>query len=188
MQSSRFKQLIVLYFLRSCYIIAVMIDTYNIKMVVLDVDGTMTDGSINVMDDGTQFKKFSAKDGLGIKMLLNQGIIVAIISHSSTASAIEARAKMLGIKYVYAGHEEKDVILAGWLLELGLDWDQVAFIGDDLNDLPAMRKVGLSACPADSSQEVLEYVDVILTTKGGDGCVREFIDQHMMVTYQKFTV
>ncbi|WP_073124525.1 KdsC family phosphatase [Reichenbachiella agariperforans] len=164
-----------------------MIDTSKIKMLVLDVDGTLTDGSINVMDDGSQFKKFNAKDGLGIKMLIRQGIEVAIISHSSTAAAIEARAQMLGIQYVYAGQEEKDIILSQWLTQLGLTYDQVAFIGDDLNDIPAMEKVGISACPADSSDEVLSFVDVILKSNGGDGCVREFIDQHMAVAYQRLT-
>lgn len=165
-----------------------MLSLRNIKMLVLDVDGTMTDGSINVMDDGTQFKKFSAKDGLGIKMLIQQGIVVAIISHSSTAEAIEARAKMLGIKHVYAGHEEKDVILDQWLEDLKIPLDEIAFIGDDLNDLPAMRKVGFSACPSDSSQDVIDYVDVVLESKGGDGCVREFIDKHMAVSYQRMAL
>ncbi|PIB34562.1 hypothetical protein BFP72_03620 [Reichenbachiella sp. 5M10] len=162
-----------------------MIDTSHIKMVVLDVDGTMTDGSINVMDDGSQFKKFSAKDGLGIKMLLQQGIVVGIISHSSTAQAIEARAKMLGISYVYAGHEEKDVILSGWLQKLGISYEEVAFIGDDLNDLPAMNKVSISVCPADASDDVVSYADVVLSSKGGDGCIREFIDKYMSVEYRK---
>jgi len=160
-----------------------MIDTGNIKMVVLDVDGTLTDGSINVLDNGSQFKKFSAKDGLGIKLLIKKGIEVGIISHSFTGEAIEARANMLGIKYVYAGQEEKDIILNTWLKELNIDYSETVFIGDDLNDLPAMRKAAISVCPSDATHAVKEFVDVVTDAKGGEGCVREFIDTHMNISY-----
>lgn len=162
-----------------------MIYSEKIKMLVLDVDGTMTDGKINILEDGNQFKQFDCKDGLGIKMLNQQGIIVGIISHSSSDQAIAQRARMLGVQYVYTGYEEKDEILGTWLQELGLEFDQVAFIGDDLNDLPAMMKVGISACPSDAHEEVLASVDVILTNRGGEGCVREFIDKFLAVSYQK---
>lgn len=154
-------------------------------MLVLDVDGTMTDGKINVLDDGNQFKQFDCKDGLGIRMLLKQGIHVGIISHSSARDAIESRAKTLGIAYVYAGFEEKDVILEKWASELGILLSEVAYIGDDLNDLPVMSKVGFSACPADATDQVMESVDVILKNKGGDSCIREFIDKYLPVGYQK---
>lgn len=162
-----------------------MINTDGIKMVVLDVDGTMTDGRINIMDDGTSFKQFNAKDGLGIRMLVKKGIRVAIISHSFSSKAIEARGKMLGVTHIYAGLEEKDVILEGWCKELGLAMSEVAFMGDDLNDIPAMEKVGLSVCPSDSSPGVLSFVDIVLEKKGGYGCVREFADKYMGVTYSK---
>lgn len=152
-------------------------------MVVLDVDGTLTDGSINILDDGSQFKKFSAKDGLGIKLLVKKGIEVAIISHSFTGQAIEARAKMLGIRHVYAGQEEKDVILEQWLDELKISYSETVFIGDDLNDLPAMRKTAISVCPSDATHDVKEFVDVITSARGGEGCVREFIDKYMNVSY-----
>jgi len=157
----------------------------HIKMLVLDVDGTMTDGKINVLDNGRQFKQFSSKDGLGIKMLLKKGIDVGIISHCIDPIAIEARAKMLGIKHVYAGLDEKDEILASWLEEKDYGFDQVAFIGDDINDLPAMKKCSVSACPADSSADVISYVDVVLQSNGGDGCVREFIDKYIGISYQR---
>jgi len=156
----------------------------QIKMLVLDVDGTMTDGKINIMEDGNHFKQFDSKDGLGIKMLIKKGIIVGIISHSTFGKAIETRAKMLGIKYVYAGMEEKDIILNGWLSELDFGPESVAFIGDDLNDLPAMKIVAVSACPSDANAEVISYVDIVLKNKGGHGSVREFIDEHLGITYQ----
>lgn len=158
---------------------------YDIKMLVLDVDGTMTDGKINILEDGNSFKQFDSKDGLGIKMLVKQGILVGIISHSAYDKAIDTRAKMLGIKHAYAGFEEKDVILKQWLENLDFGLESVAFIGDDLNDIPVMKEVGVSACPSDASPEVLSFVDVVLENKGGQGSVREFIDKHMGITYQK---
>lgn len=154
-------------------------------MLVLDVDGTMTDGRINVTEEGHQFKQFHARDGLGIRMLIKKGIRVGIVSHSFASGAIEARGKMLGIEYIYTGLEEKDTILERWCEELGLTIDKVAFIGDDLNDIPVMKKVGISACPSDAATEVLNFVDLVLEKKGGEGCVREFIDKFMHVTYTK---
>ncbi|MEO9964880.1 MAG: HAD-IIIA family hydrolase [Reichenbachiella sp.] len=160
-----------------------MINTENIKMLVLDVDGTMTDGRINVTEEGQQFKQFHARDGLGIRMLIKAGIRVGIVSHSFSAGAIEARGQMLGVSHVYTGQEEKDIILKKWCEELGLAMNEIAFIGDDLNDIPAMEKVGLSACPANAASEVLSHVDLVLSLDGGEGCVREFIDKHMSVSY-----
>ena len=160
--------------------------TDHIKFLVLDVDGTMTDGRINVMADGTVFKQFSARDGLGIKMLLKKGVDVGIISHSNTADAINARAKVLGVNYVYAGLEEKHDVLSKWINEKGIDYSEVAYIGDDINDIPVMERVSVSACPANASSEVISFVDVVLKTDGGQGCVREFIDKYMGITYLGF--
>lgn len=162
-----------------------MIDTSKIKMLVLDVDGTLTDGRINVTEEGHQFKQFHARDGLGIRMLIKKGIKVGIVSHSFASGAIEARGKMLGIDYVYTGLEEKDVILENWCKSLKFKMNELAFIGDDLNDIPAMKKVGISACPSDAAVEVINHVDLVLDKKGGAGCVREFIDKYMKVTYTK---
>lgn len=162
-----------------------MINTEKIKMLVLDVDGTMTDGRINVTEEGHQFKQFHARDGLGIRMLIKKGIRVGIVSHSFASGAIEARGKMLGISHIYTGLDEKDEILEQWCEELDLSMDEIAFIGDDLNDIPAMKKVGISACPANAADDVISYVDLVLTKDGGDGCVREFIDKYMSVAYSK---
>lgn len=162
-----------------------MISTEKIKMLVLDVDGTMTDGRINVTEEGHQFKQFHARDGLGIRMLIKKGIRVGLLSHSFAGGAIQARGKMLGISHVYTGLEEKNEVLKKWCAELALTMDQIAFIGDDLNDIPAMKEVGLSACPSDAADEVFSCVDLVLDRKGGHGCVREFIDKYMDVTYTK---
>jgi 3-deoxy-D-manno-octulosonate 8-phosphate phosphatase (KDO 8-P phosphatase) len=162
-----------------------MINTEKIKMLVLDVDGTMTDGRINVTEEGQQFKQFHAHDGLGIRMLIQKGLRVGIISHSFSGGAIKARAEMLGISHVYTGLDEKDDILEKWCADLGLAMNEIAFIGDDLNDLPAMQKVGISACPSDARDEVISIVDVVLHKNGGAGCVREFIDNYLLVAYTK---
>lgn len=162
-----------------------MINTAKIKMLVLDVDGTMTDGRINVTEEGHQFKQFHARDGLGIRMLIKKGIRVGIVSHSFASGAIQARGKMLGISHIYTGLEEKDVILEQWCSELDLTMADIAFIGDDLNDIPAMKKVGISACPANAAKEVISQVDLVLELDGGHGCVREFIDKYLGVTYTK---
>lgn len=151
-------------------------------MLILDVDGTLTDGGVYIDVNGVQSKKFNIKDGMGIRMIQEQGIIVGIISHSRANTILEARARMLFMdpRYVYSGNEPKLTILEGWLNELGITYDQVAYIGDDFNDVEILTRVGLSACPRDAHDSVLGKVDVILKKKGGKGCVREFIDRFLL--------
>jgi 3-deoxy-D-manno-octulosonate 8-phosphate phosphatase (KDO 8-P phosphatase) len=152
----------------------------NIKFLILDVDGTMTDGGVYVMEDGKQFKKFNAKDGMGIKMAMKAGIEVGIISHSHITKMVESRAEMLGLKYVYVGTESKLEILRQWIYKFNVTKRQVAYIGDDVNDLEIMNEVGLAACPSDAVDSIKKISDVILSKKGGEGCVREFIDQYLL--------
>ena len=152
----------------------------DIKLLILDVDGTMTDGGVYVMENGTQFKKFNAKDGLGIKLAAKEGIEVGIISHSMITSMVESRAAQLGMKYVYVGQEDKFTVLERWLEELNISLDNVAYMGDDLNDLTIMTKVGVSACPADASTKIKEIATYQMSLKGGEGCVREFIDDYLL--------
>lgn len=152
----------------------------SIKLLLLDVDGTMTDGGVYITEEGLQFKKFNAKDGMGIKLALKAGVEVGIISHSLITEMVSARANMLGMKYVYIGQEPKMDILQKWTLELGLKNDDVAFIGDDVNDLEIMQAVGFSACPVDSVDKIKAIASVVLTSKGGEGAVREFIDRFIL--------
>lgn len=152
----------------------------DIKLLVLDVDGTMTDGGVYVMEDGKQFKKFNAKDGMGIKLAMKAGVEVGIISHSMITAMVESRANMLGMTYYYIGQEPKIDILNKWIKELGISTEQVAFIGDDVNDLEIMQLVGVAACPSDAVDEIKKISDVLLLRKGGEGCVREFVDQHLL--------
>ena len=152
----------------------------NIKFLIIDVDGTMTDSGIYVTEDGSQFKKFNAKDGLGIKMCVQAGIEVGIISHSATSGMILQRAKHLGIKHCYVGQEKKTDVLNRWIQELNIPKENMAFIGDDLNDLDMIQAVGYTACPSDAVAKIQQEVDTVLSKKGGEGCVREFIDRYLL--------
>ncbi|MCP4460596.1 MAG: HAD-IIIA family hydrolase [Cytophagales bacterium] len=152
----------------------------NIKLLVLDVDGTMTDAGVYILEDGSQFKKFNARDGLGIQRAMKAGIEIGIISHSLVTAMVEARANMLGLKYFYVGQASKVEVLEEWKQQLKISDDQIAYIGDDINDLEIMQKVGTSACPSDSVPAILEIADIQLSKKGGYGCVREFIDSYIL--------
>ena len=152
----------------------------DIKFLILDVDGTLTDGGIYLSDEGEQFKKFNARDGMGIKKAISKGIEVGIISHSYSSKMIDDRANMLGLKYVYVGEKPKLQVMDQWLSELGLSRNEVAYMGDDINDLEVMELVGCAACPADSSEEVLKISQKVMKKNGGAGAVREFIDEHLL--------
>ena len=152
----------------------------QIKLLLLDVDGTLTDAGVYVLEDGSQFKKFNARDGIGIKLARKAGIEVGIISHSLVTGMVESRAEMLGMKYVYVGQEPKMNVLRDWMKELNLTAQEVAFIGDDVNDAAIMDFVGVSACPSDAVKAIKAIATYELTLKGGEGCVREFIDQYLL--------
>jgi YrbI family 3-deoxy-D-manno-octulosonate 8-phosphate phosphatase len=152
----------------------------KIKLLVLDVDGVMTDGGMYYSEKGDQIKKFNTKDGMAIQHLTKNGYQVAIISSGYTTEMIQKRAELLGVQRVYVGRDPKLTVLNQFCEELGIELNQVAIIGDDVNDLPVIKKVGFSAAPSDAMNVVKSNVDVILTKKGGDGCVREFIDAYIL--------
>lgn len=151
----------------------------QIRLLVLDVDGTMTDGGIYIDANGVQTKKFNVKDGMGITLLIEKGIDVGILSHSRSQTILDERARMLGIKYVYAGKESKLNVLRRWLLELNLSQENIAVIGDDVNDIEIMAEAGMCACPSDAHYKVVLMADIVLQKKGGEGCIREFIDRYL---------
>jgi len=152
----------------------------SIKLLILDVDGTMTDAGVYITEKGEQFKKFNARDGIGIKEAMKSGIEVGIISHSMITEMVSERANMLGMKYVYIGQEPKEKVLIQWMKELKISPENVAFIGDDINDLSIINLAGFTACPADAVPKVKEKADIVLNLKGGEGCVREFIDNYLL--------
>ena len=152
----------------------------HIRLLVLDVDGTLTDGGVYIDANGIQSRKVNIKDGMGITLLREKGIHVGVLSHSRSRTILDERARMLGIELVYSGKEPKLQVLDRWLTELALGYENVAFIGDDINDLEVIHKAGLSACPHDAHFSVVKEVDVVLQRNGGEGCVREFIDRFLL--------
>lgn len=152
----------------------------KIKLLVLDVDGVMTDGGMYFDAEGHQSKRFYAKDGHAIIHLTKQNFPVAIISSGFEGGAVMARAKLLGVQYASVDRTPKMERLGRIMAELNLNPEEVAIIGDDVNDLEVMHYVGFSAAPADAVQKVKEIVDLVLSKKGGQGCVREFIDNYLL--------
>lgn len=152
----------------------------RIKLLVLDVDGVMTDGGMYFDAEGRQSKKFYAKDGHAIIHMTKQGFPVAIISSGFEGGAVMARAKILGIQYATVDRTPKIDRLNKILSELNIQMEEVAIIGDDVNDLEVMNSVGFTAVPADAVGRVKEVADLILSKKGGEGCVREFIDNYLL--------
>jgi YrbI family 3-deoxy-D-manno-octulosonate 8-phosphate phosphatase len=152
----------------------------KIKLLVLDVDWVMTDAGIYYTENGDQIKKYNARDGIAIQHLVKKGFQLAIISSGYKAEMVKARAELLGIQYCYVGREPKLDILKSYCTLLGITLENVAIIGDDINDLDVFRKVGFSACPSDAVLVIKSHADVILTKKGGEGCVREFVDAYLL--------
>jgi YrbI family 3-deoxy-D-manno-octulosonate 8-phosphate phosphatase len=152
-----------------------------IRLLTLDVDGVLTDGSIILTENGDEIKRFFARDGRAIMSARKQGIEVAFISGGSHPRAILERAHRLGVSRVHVGKEPKLQVLQQWLTEMGISMDEVAHIGDDANDLDLMGAVGFCACPGDAAPRNKEVADLILRESGGRGCVREFIELHLGV-------
>lgn len=151
----------------------------EIKFLALDVDGVMTDGGMYYSESGEEIKRFDTKDGRGIIELQKSGVQVGLISSGFKTKIIDGRAKTLGIKKVYVGMDDKLNILKQWCEELGLNLNQVAYIGDDINDRAIINAVGFTGCPADAMNTIKDIVDVVLTRNGGYGCIREFIEEHL---------
>jgi len=152
----------------------------KIKMLVLDVDGVLTDGGMYYTESGDQIKKYNTKDGMGIQHLVKSNFQVGIISHSLTSEMVRKRAEVLGIQNCYVGKESKLKILNDFCATHGLKLENIALVGDDINDLEMIRNIGFSACPADAVNSVKSQVNVVLSKKGGEGCVREFIDTYLL--------
>lgn len=156
------------------------IQKLDIKMLVTDVDGVLTDNGLYYSENGDEIKKFNAKDGLALKELSRKGIITGIISNSRNKQIIETRAALLKFNWWSVDAEgPKLTVLKKKCKELDIKISQVAYIGDDLNDMEVMVNTGLSVCPADAAKEIQQVSRVILKSKGGEGCVREFIDEYL---------
>ena len=144
----------------------------QIRLVIFDVDGVLTDGRLYLADDGNEFKAFHSRDGHGLKMLQNQGVAVAIIS-GRRSLAVEQRMADLGISYVYMGVQDKLVAFQDLLQRQGLDAAQVAYVGDDVIDLPVMIRVGLAIAVQDADPFVKRHAHWQTPSPGGRGAARE---------------
>jgi len=146
-----------------------------IKLILLDVDGTLTDGGIYRDNNGEEFKKFNVKDGYVIINARKLGIDFGIIT-GRKSELVRIRAEELKIKYLYQGISEKVPILEELMESYNLKKEEIAYMGDDLNDLGIMKKVGLKGAPQDAVSEVKDIADFVSSKKGGEGAVREFVE------------
>ena len=147
----------------------------SIELIVLDVDGTMTDSRITYSHNGDEIKSFNVKDGLAIASWRKLGKQVAIIT-GRTSAIVERRAKELHIEHFYQGIHNKKEVLESLLEKLDISMENVAAIGDDLNDLQMLKAAEISFVPRDASAYVDKIATVILSKRGGDGAVREMIE------------
>ncbi|OEK05236.1 KdsC family phosphatase [Roseivirga misakiensis] len=147
----------------------------GIKAVVFDVDGVLTDGKITYDNKGMEFKSFNVKDGQIIKHLRKNNILTGVIT-GRDSRVVRNRCEELKIDFHHHGIEDKFNVFFKEMSRRNIAADQVAYIGDDINDLPVLRIVGLSATPADGHYKVKEEVDLVLSSEGGKGAVRELAD------------
>ena len=154
----------------------------KINMLATDVDGVLTDGRIVLGNNGEELKFFHVHDGKGVKLAQEAGIRVAIITGRSS-ELVERRARELGVNEIHQGCDDKLKVLEQLLSRYKLKSDQVAYIGDDLNDLPVLREVGLALTVADAVGRVRELADYVSEKKGGRGAVREIVE--MILGYRQ---
>jgi len=147
----------------------------DLKLFATDVDGVLTDAGMYYGESGEELKKFHTRDGMGIKLLQAEGVIIAIITMEQT-KIVARRAKKLGIAEVFQGAKDKVAILTHLSEKFTIPFEQMAYMGDDVNDVAALQTVGYAAAPADCVEQVRQVVHYICQKKGGEGAVREVID------------
>lgn len=148
----------------------------RIKLLLLDVDGVLTDGGIIYNDNGMETKVFSVKDGLGMRLLMEAGIHLGVIT-GRRSNALYCRCKDLGINLIFDGVTNKIEVLDTLLDQTGVSIEEVAFIGDDLPDLALMNKIGLSIAVGNAHKTVLDNADMVTSASGGHGAVREVCEK-----------
>ena len=147
----------------------------QVRLFATDVDGVLTDAGMYYAESGDEWKKFNTRDGMGIKLLQRAGIITAIVTQERT-KLVARRAEKLAIPELHQGVMDKLSLIREMATRHGLTLSQVAYIGDDINDLEALKAVGFSATPADGMPQVVAAVDYICQKKGGEGAVREIVE------------
>jgi 3-deoxy-D-manno-octulosonate 8-phosphate phosphatase (KDO 8-P phosphatase) len=147
----------------------------GIKLVVFDVDGVLTDGALFLGDDGQEYKAFNSKDGHGMVMLQGTGVQIGIIT-GRTSEVVRIRMESLGVRHVYQGRREKLPAYEELKAATGLDDEAIAYVGDDVVDLPVMRRVGLAGTVADAHPLAREHAHWVAAAGGGRGAAREFCE------------
>ncbi|MBU0692491.1 HAD hydrolase family protein [bacterium] len=150
----------------------------NLQLLLMDVDGVLTDGRVIMADDGVESKQFSTRDGFGLFWIRKTGVKTGVISGRSSP-ATEQRCKNLRLDEIHLGQTKKLPVFESIVRKMSLNPMHIAFIGDDLIDLPVMKRCGISACPMDAHEEVLRHVDIILPAPGGHGAARYFVDLYL---------
>ncbi|MBI1174848.1 MAG: HAD hydrolase family protein [Sideroxydans sp.] len=144
----------------------------SIRLIAFDIDGIMTDGGLYLADSGEEFKRFNSLDGHGLKMLKASGVELAIIT-GRTSRCVELRAKNLGINHLFQGIENKLATMQSLLRQLNIPADAAAYMGDDVVDLPVMRRMALAATVPEAPQVVRDHAHYVTRRNGGHGAVRE---------------
>lgn len=147
----------------------------KIKLLILDIDGVLSDNKLYYGDNGIEYKSFHTRDGHGMVMLQQSGIEIGIIT-GRKSPLIDKRMKDLKVKHVYQGVPDKLPTFLKLVDELGLDLSEIGYMGDDILDLPILTRVGLAACPLNADPVLPPYVDYVASLKGGEGCVREMCE------------
>ena len=147
----------------------------RVRLLSLDVDGVLTDGGLYFLEDGVQARKFNVKDGVGIKRVMGAGVEVAIVS-AGISPAVEHRGRVLGLRHVHTGVEDKLEALTAVCEAVGVGLDETAHVGDDLNDLPVLAAVGCPLAVADAIAEVRAAAAWVTEKGGGQGAVRDICD------------
>jgi 3-deoxy-D-manno-octulosonate 8-phosphate phosphatase (KDO 8-P phosphatase) len=155
----------------------------NLSLLLMDVDGVLTDGRVIMADDGVESKQFSTRDGFGLVWVRKYGLKTGVISGRGSA-ATEQRCRNLRLDEIHLGQLKKLPVFKDIAARMKLDAGKIAFIGDDVIDLPVMMQCGISAAPMDAHDEVLDYVDIVLQRPGGHGAVRRFLDLWLMASGQ----
>lgn len=151
----------------------------HIRLFLTDVDGTLTDGGMYYTSTGDTMKKFNTRDGMGLQLMQRAGVKVGIVTSENT-EIVTRRAEKLGLDYLVQGRRDGGKLAAvrDICAEMGITLDETAYIGDDVNCAELLRHAGIAACPADAMPQVKAIPGIrVMTLKGGDGCVREFINQ-----------
>jgi len=147
----------------------------NVELLLLDVDGVLTDGSIIYDDNSVEIKSFNVKDGLGIRLLIEHGINVGIVT-GRRSKALSRRCEDLGIELLFDGIRDKGGLLGSITEKTGVDAKNMAFVGDDLPDIPLMKQVGFSIAVSDAHETLVNIADMVTIAKGGDGAAREICE------------